>query len=644
MRISAFHSFGLAVSLVVTASYAAVPKPWSVPVEKAGTVSVWGREYSYASNALPVSVKALDSELLAGPMRVICTDADGKVVEWKKAGSFVQDRDEESVTVCGWQEAEIAAVDAVSRIEFDGMIKISVAFVSGPASNTGSLTGAMIEIPLKRSAATLFQIFPGQWGTANNAGAVRGSLKWPFLASVWLGNERAGLCWFCESDEKFLPADKDGVIEVVPEGDVTLLRIRLADRKFETPRTYVFGLQATPVKPMPKDFLSAHTMHSPRMGVYVTGVKRPEVWWTAQRAFPEKKIEESLDLAAKSGVGTICFHEDWVPVQNNPRPQADFKAIVDGCHRRGMKVLVYQGYELSPLDPLWGDWCEDGLVHWANGKPGSGWFREPGQRDYVVCYKSGFSGEWLARIKKAYDELGLDGVYLDGTITPRGCANARHGCGWTGPDGRRRKTYPIFAVRRMMRELYEFVTERGGRLDAHQSGYACPATLAFVHSYWDGEQLAAGKDSVKELLDIDAFRAEFMGVNHGVPAEFLCYEKADWTYENALAIALLHNVMVRPCFFTSLSRIAPVWKTFDDFGVSEAKFVPYWENPVPTTPACVKASAWCRPDGTRLYIISNLSPKENIEAKVDFPGGRRTFSLDPFTFRFVRTAPDGTIL
>lgn len=625
-----------ALMMAVSAVLAAVPSPWSTPVDRDGVVSVWGRDYAFASNALPVSVSALGAELLAGPIRVSCADADGKAIVWTKAGSFVQERDGESVTVCGWQEAEVAAVDAVSRIEFDGMVKVSLAFVSGPASNTGSISRAWLEIPFRREVATLFHYSPSYWGNVANVGAVKGRAAWPFRPSVWLGNERTGLCWFCESDEKFLPAEADRVIEVVPDGEVTLLRIRLADRAFETPRTFVFGLEATPVKPFPKGFSSAHTMHAPRMGVGVSGVKRPETWWTAQRAFPDGRIEESLDTAERAGVKTICFHEDWVPVQNNPTPRADFKAIVDGCHRRGMKVLVYQGYEISPLDPKWGEFCDDGLVHWPDGKPGSGWFREPGQRDYVICYKSGFAADWLRRVKRAYEELGLDGVYLDGTVIVRGCTNSRHGCGWTDAGGVRHETYPIFAVRRMMRELYEFVEARGGRIDAHQSGYVCPATLGFAHSYWDGEQLAAGQESVKDLLDLDAFRAEFMGVNHGVPAEFLCYEKPDWTYENALAISLLHNVLVRPCFFTALPHLEPVWKTLDGFGAAEAEFVPYWENPLKISPACVKASAWRRPDGKTLYVVSNLSPRQAVEATVDLPGGRRTIRLEPFAFEFLK--------
>src|SRR5271157_2081367 len=50
-------------------------------------------------------------------------------------------------------------------------------------------------------------------------------------------------------------------------------------------------------------------------------------------------------------------------------------------------------------------------------------------------------------------------------------------------------------------------------------------TLAFATSYWDGEQLQglARKHSALEILPLDAFCAEFMGHNWGVPAELLWY-------------------------------------------------------------------------------------------------------------------------
>lgn len=620
------------VLLLSSCLLCAVPHPWT-PVKVAQeTVSVWGREYSFASNALPVSVKALGGDLLAGPMRLICEDVAGSRIVWKKGGSWVQAQDEESATVCAWQEAETAAADATVRVEFDGMAKVSLAVVPGPKSNRGKIAKAWLEIPFRPNCATLYVVSPASWTKLDNVGGVKGPLNWPFRCSVWLGNEKAGLCWFCESDRNL--AKGDHVVEILPGPEETVLRVRLADQPTELPRTWTFGLQATPVKPWMAKRNANHFLHSPQMGVGLT-IKRPEVWWTAQRAFPHGNPEAALDKAVAAGVKTVAFHEDWIPIQNNAAPRPDFKAIVDACHARGLKVIVYQGFELSPLDPKWGDLSESCLAHDETGRPLSFWFREPGQRDYRVCYASDFAAEWLRRVKAAYVELGLDGFYLDGTIMPRLCANERHGCGWRDEKGKLHGCYPFFAVRRMMRELYEFVEARGGFIDAHQSGYVCPATLAFAHSYWDGEQLACSKQDIKHTLDLDAFRAEFMGVNHGVPCEFLAYEiPGKWSYDDALAITLLHNVLVRPCGFGSEARLAPLWKQLDSFGISEAEWRPYWEKPLKTSPNCVKASVYHR-NGRSLAVISNVSPDETVTAEVDLPSGKRTFRLEPFRMRLL---------
>ena len=599
----------------------AVPAPWTPVTAKDGTVSTWGRTFVFASNALPVRVTSAGRDLLAGPMRIVCADGKGEEIVWKKGGSWVQEATDEAVVVCAWQEADILTADVTARIEFDGMAKISLALVPGPKGNRKDFSRAWLEIPLVPARATLFNYSPASWSKLVNTGAVKDALAWPFRCAVWLGDEDVGLCWFCESDEAFSPADPARTIEVLPGTDATILRIRLAETAPALPSTWTFGLQATPVKPFPKRFNANHTVHAPQMGAGIT-IKRPEVWWTAQRAFPEGKIEETLDAVAKAGTKTVVFHEDWIPVQNNPTPRADFKAIVDACHARGMKVLVYQGYELSPLDPLWGDHHADWLAKNAAGQFSSYWFREPGQRDYRICYRNAFADLWLARVKKAYDELGLDGVYLDGTIMPRACANERHGCGWRDAEGKLHVTYPFFAVRKMMRELYEFVEARGGRIDAHQSGYVCPATLAFAHSYWDGEQIAVGgnRKDIRKELNIDAFRAEFMGRNHGVPCEFLAYEKPGWCYDDALAITLLHDVMVRPCGFVAVPRLAALWKALDDFGAADAEWIPYWKKPIAVSPASVKASVYRR-GGESLIVVSNVSAEETVTAEVTLPVG-----------------------
>lgn len=160
------RQFGFFVAGILCAgASAAVPRPWT-PVKVDGeTVSVWGRDYAFASNALPVSVKTQGRELLAGPMRIVCADEKGNEIAWAKAGSWVQEADEESATVCAWQAADGVAADVVARVEFDGMAKVSLALVPGPKEphNSMKVSKAWLEIPFAPGRATLFNYSPASW-------------------------------------------------------------------------------------------------------------------------------------------------------------------------------------------------------------------------------------------------------------------------------------------------------------------------------------------------------------------------------------------------------------------------------------------------------------------------------------------------
>ena len=188
---------------------AAVPRPWTPVAEKGGTVSVWGREYAFASNSLPVQVSSLRQELLAGPIRVVCADRNGHPVEWTKHGSWTHEANAESVTVCGFDEAQEVTADAVTHIEYDGMMEVSLALVPGPKGSHASIGRAWLEIPLKPELVKYYQYYPFPWGKCENAGGVKGPKSWPFLASVWLGDEEKGFCWFCESERGFVEGGRE---------------------------------------------------------------------------------------------------------------------------------------------------------------------------------------------------------------------------------------------------------------------------------------------------------------------------------------------------------------------------------------------------------------------------------------------------
>jgi hypothetical protein len=168
-------------------------------------------------------------------------------------------------------------------------------------------------------------------------------------------------------------------------------------------------------------------------------------------------------------------------------------------------------------------------------------------------------------------------------------------------------TYPFFAQRRAMKRILTIVLRHNpkGLVNVHQSTCMTIPTLSFATSYWDGEQFQGSERGpfALDVLPLDAFRAEFMGHNWGVPAEFLCTGKA-YSAKEAFAFTLLHDVPIR----ADLDILSKLWRTFDRFGKHEATWLPYWENQryVSSGTPDVKVSLYNRPGRGTLAIVSNL--------------------------------------
>lgn len=626
----------LAVLFIVTATRTwaiqspELTSPWTPVTVKTNAsgveVGVWGRSHKFANTALPSSMVTMGEDILAAPIRLV-GKVSGKPIEWKRGGNFVFHTDKSHAIVSGWQASDDLIVNTTTRVEFDGLLRVDLV-VLPQRKMTPKLEQLWLEVPIQRERASLFHYFPGQWGKSKNSGELPDAgLVLPFKPFIWLGREDRGLGWFAESDKGWQPQPVDRAIEIVPQGSEVLLRLRLLDSLAKLPVTFTFGFQATPVKPWPKDFHEWRIWHVPQLGVGST-LPIPKEWWLCHRAFPDRNPVAVLDRGAKLGAKTAVFHEDWAPIQNYPMtfPEAEFKGIVDACHQRGMKVLVYHGYEFSPLAPEWAELHDEVLVKNAKGDITPGWYRHPEQRDFKVCYNSVWRERLADGIEQAKKRYGYDGLYLDGTVEPWACCNERHGCGYRAADGTLRPTYPIFGVRQFMQRLYGLVHPGGGLISAHQSTCCLTPTLAFADAYWDGEQFAGGELSGDPLknLPLGAFRAEFMGRNYGVPAEFLAYERPpQWTFDHALAVSLLHDVRVRPCGLASLEKMSPIWNVMTRFGVGEAEWHPYWESkPLATAqPEPMKVSLYARlgakgKGGRALLVVSNLSADQAAAAQV----------------------------
>jgi hypothetical protein len=614
-----------------------VQSPWT-PVRTTKkpnevSVEVCGRTYRFGPQAaMPTSVRTASQEILAGPIR-LAGRLYGEEIEWKQPYVSLLKRNAREAVLCGTAET-VGVITSVSvKVAYDGMIRFDVAvtpwlsnFRKG-AERAAGLERLWVEIPLRPECATLYTYWPLDTGgvvstmAPVNSGAVpEAGLTFPFKPFLWIGWEEGGLSWFAESDKGWQPADPNRAIEVIREKKRVTLRLHLLDSqplawqgnsdswyKPNAPVTFTFGLQATPVKPMRAD-LAAHRI------VHLHYYEPLEHVRIEQLQVAPKRKETVLDRVAASGANVVVLHEAWNNIQNYwVTDRADeIKATVKACHARGLKMLTYFGYEVSTLAPEWAELHERILIKNSDGRFRGGWQRLPSQRDYMVCYQSEWQERWLNGIAWMMDEYGIDGVYLDGTTTPSPCANGAHGCGYRHPDGSMHETFPIFAVRWLMERLHGIVKARNGVLTAHQSSCCVTPTLEFCDTYWDGEHIGgAFKHGEDGRFPLAVFRAEFMGHNFGVPAEFLSHSP------QSLAYTLLHDVPVRPGKGELLDAVASVWKAFGQFGTSQAAWLPYWRNRhlVTASNPHVHVSAYAR-ENRLLLVVSNLSKDQTVDASI----------------------------
>lgn len=331
--------------------------------------------------------------------------------------------------------------------------------------------------------------------------------------------------------------------------------------------------------------------------------------------YTSREPRTELDHIAEAGVRTICFHEHWTPIQASAeiaQPE-DLRDLVKACHEKGIKLLLYFGYEISDIHPDWEAYQAECLCFPRRG----GYTRKnPDQTAYTVCYRSAWQDYVADGIAKMMDEFDIDGVYLDGTANPWDCHNVHHGCGYTRPDGTAGDSYSILGAREMMQRIYTIVKSRkpDGLVNLHQSTCMTTPSIGFATSYWDGEQFGSmsSGDPLK-ILPLDAFRAEFMGHQWGIPAELLCYERP-YTYSQAMAISLPHDVLVRGRPGPNLRMEARLWDAMDAFGRHQAEWLPYWRNAdfISTNTDDCKVSIYSRGQRGAMLIMSNLGPRQRV--------------------------------
>ena len=579
----------------------ALPAPY-IPVKASKSeFRCLGRKTELGALLLPKQIYAAGQPLLAAPARIVM---EPDLLAGMKGKAKVTQR---TAGQAAWEwNGESGAFRISSRMtgDCDGFCWYEIQL--SPRQPL-KLSALRLELPRRQATAKYLHAACFSW-TYLSTGLPEYGGQWTdkFKPYVWLGDEDRGLAWCAESDQGWSLKEPTRALQAHTKGDAVVFSATLLDHEatIAAPITLRFGLQASPVKPVSFEWRAkARILH---------GINY-------QSCEPGPDGRTLLDTLRDGGVKTVVFHQNWAEYygQVTPWGAERLHRLIGECHQRGLKLLVYVGYGVARTAPeLKGrhdDWSVMPLIPWTTPN------RTEFQAFDATCARSGWA-DWLVQgIDRLFAEYELDGLYFDGTTEAWRCQNTAHDCGYKDEAGKVHHTYPLLATRQMMRRIADAVHKHrpDAILDVHMSGSLTLPTLAFCDSFWNGEQFENLKASDQFELPLHAFRTEFMGYAHGLDAEFLCYENRPFTLSEAIALAWVHGVEVRP-YPGTLAQISPIWRAVDGFGTTSARWQPYWSGSgVAAGDESIKASAYTRPGRALLFVSHLKRDSSNCTLRLD---------------------------
>lgn len=359
--------------------------------------------------------------------------------------------------------------------------------------------------------------------------------------------------------------------------------------------------------------------------------KTPDVLvYRAEELKLRSTAKTMLSLVKERGYKITCLWEGWCQAQNGgiSKYEPILKTIADDCHNLGLQFTLYFGFELSTLPEF--DDIRDECKALVEQSPN--YYAPQQQNTHFVSYGSPYRDYLLHHMARLKKELGIDGIYCDGTMCLGGADNPAYGCGYTDADGNRVPTVPVERIREFAKRMNNIWVQDGGSIVAHLG--IAPPTMGFANRVQLGEHLGwCGRNwnSVFEMVPLDVAQCIYNGKNTGVGRTLILLNmwptlrkgSPDKWYEHAATFSDLHRIKlpilgewpVTPPSDNEAKKIAK----FAAFGADDCEWIPYWDiNPagLVSTPDLLM-SVYRRADGAMLCIVGNISGKD-VRGSINF--------------------------
>ena len=562
--------------------------PWTPLVkERQGdklVISCWGRTYEFSGNGLASVIVSRDEQILSEPIELTAT-VDGKPVQWKYDEPKVTSATPAKITFSGGASGSGLRLEVEATIEFDGLVVSHFTLKAEPKHQgwferlLGLVKGASktepivkvgrtaLRIPLRAATSKYVSILNYSKYVQNSSfrGGVNqlpDNLYFPYY--LWMGDEDLGFAWFSERRLANRLADPSKAVELQRGGEAVVQTVNLLDQEtsLEQPLTFTVGFQATPMKPMPKNYRTYFN-------------DRVELIWTSPKHNKYYGYPEAVDLEFfRSEVkkvhdnGKVCMHLFGIPMLSGASPEFQYF----GKDWAGDSVMDDVSLDIIQFKP-----------------PAPYYSLCPVGKDMIdfVSYKT----------QKLIQDTGIDGVYIDYTWGTNFCRNTNHGCPEEGG-------YPILAMRDLYRRVYTVFKSQPKEtfVEGHVSwGLPIAPVASFLDAMDLGEEAsvlnAKGNyynpgafftPAITPPSNFDSFMAGYLGQQFGTIPIFWRHPETDPKFQGLemerrlVTVMLLNDVLAyQGWFFTDAApRMMGIMKAF---GVDEATFIPYWGKDQPVT-------------------------------------------------------------
>lgn len=437
-------------------------------------------EFSFDGTGLYSSVKPAGEEILNGKLtyHFSANGNAGKIT--KSSGRFTK----QSAAECIFEG--VASTDAgfrirtVAKTEYDGCTRYEMTLL--PDSGKKPVLDTFhLDIPLDDSQIRLLHVIKSGHIRTNPAVYVpkgegviwrssevsNGDFFGNMHIYIWLGEVERGLSWFADNDRYFSVDEKKPVQELIRQNGKLILRVHFVNKalKLDQPRTIVFGMQPSPVKPMPSDWRKPKLVIPPHGG--------SNAYWGIRPAYagkyPVKYDWEFVDrmvIARKTGKIDAAYIESFIQKHYSKLPKdriANYRAHARGGHysmmaQRGKQptMLYLEEHCQDQTTPEWAVFQDEwGLNRFTPRK----WLKEEelttgalssaagigitptkSYQDFVMWY----AREWLKR--------GI-GIYCDNSF-PRNSLDPLNSNAYQRPDGTWQPSSDIWDMREYHKRLW----------------------------------------------------------------------------------------------------------------------------------------------------------------------------------------------